>query len=845
MKHAYPADELMPLSCSGRYRGSHAPRGDIDDVLGNYSLTLIDSLDSLFLLGEYEKFEVAIKKTKEVSFDQSIFVSIFEANIRVLGGLLGGHISALAYKNKFPNKLLWYTDQLVSKAVDLADRLLPAFETKTGIPFGRINLKTGQKREGDDMSTCTACGGTLILEFGALSRLTLNPIYEKVARKAMNALWKQRNQYSNLVGTVINVENGAWHVKEAGIGAGSDSYYEYLLKAYVLLGDATFLHRFYIHYNAIKQYMVKDETTVWPLFFLNVNMNAPTQPSRAFLDSLLAFWPAMQVMHGDVKDAVVFHEMLFQMMQKYKFLPEAFTPRMEIHWPHHLLRPELIESTYFLYEATKDPYYLEVAKHVVQNLEKYTKGPCGYCAISDLSTMEKMDQMDSFFLAETCKYLFLIFSEPEDVPIDLERYIFTTEAHVLPTSLASIQFPESLQDDIRDRDSKAEDYLRDHLVCSSIRQEVVSSLQGRVNASQYLIMGEHESKWCFALSNFFECFLRALPSASELTDKLRSLIDRLRHPLRRFAKKISDPEDDIFMDPKVVRMTGIEFNNPQHLLMLKKMGIAVTIKGDRIDLVHDLNLAESPAMAEQGHNLLKQIKTTEIDQVSNQKPIPLSIISKPSFGRILFYGGPAQFGRFPSTNRVVGRLTLANPIEACSAIESTGTMYPKASLFPSLGLSQEDYSPEDVQPVKDSIVIVSRGECMFVEKARHLQDAGAIAMIVIDNVPKTTEKTQSLFSMSSEYRNGIKLDVDIPCIFLFTLEGAQLLESIRVEHARRKQPLWAHMSPVSDFGCEFSNLFFMLFFSCTIICISFATTCVPLERRNSSTVRSYNTTDKC
>ncbi|VUZ52678.1 unnamed protein product, partial [Hymenolepis diminuta] len=60
MNHAYPADELMPLSCRGRYRGKEPPRGTVDEALGNFSLSLIDSLDTLFIMGEFDEFEKAV-----------------------------------------------------------------------------------------------------------------------------------------------------------------------------------------------------------------------------------------------------------------------------------------------------------------------------------------------------------------------------------------------------------------------------------------------------------------------------------------------------------------------------------------------------------------------------------------------------------------------------------------------------------------------------------------------------------------------------------------------------------------------------------------------------------------
>ncbi len=119
-------------------------------------------------------------------------------------------------------------------AKDLADRLLPAFNTSSGLPMSRVNLRYGLTSEmlasEKGRFTCTACAGTLLLEFATLSRLTGEPVYEEKARQALDVLWDQRNRASDLVGTVINVESGEWAVKDASIGAGIDSYYEYLFK---------------------------------------------------------------------------------------------------------------------------------------------------------------------------------------------------------------------------------------------------------------------------------------------------------------------------------------------------------------------------------------------------------------------------------------------------------------------------------------------------------------------------------------------------------------------------------------------------------------------------------------
>ncbi|ETN86746.1 hypothetical protein NECAME_05834 [Necator americanus] len=122
----------------------------------------------------------------------------------------------------------------------------------------------------------------------ALSRLTGNGIYEEKARKAMDFLWGQRHRASDLMGTVLNVHSGDWVRRESGIGAGIDSYYEYCLKAYILLGDESFLERFDRHYDAIMRYVNKG-----PLF-VDVHMHRPTVATRSFMDALLAFWPGLQ-----------------------------------------------------------------------------------------------------------------------------------------------------------------------------------------------------------------------------------------------------------------------------------------------------------------------------------------------------------------------------------------------------------------------------------------------------------------------------------------------------------------------------------------------------------------------
>lgn len=111
--------------------------------------------------------------------------------------------------------------------------------------------------------------------------------------------------------------------------------------------------------------------------------------------------------------------------------------RFKVHWGQHPLRPEFLESTYFLHRATGDDHYLQVGKTVLRALQTHTKVHCGYAAVNDVRTRLHEDRMDSFVIAETFKYLYMLFGEDKDLPVKLEDYVLTTEAHFLPLSLAT------------------------------------------------------------------------------------------------------------------------------------------------------------------------------------------------------------------------------------------------------------------------------------------------------------------------------------------------------------------------------------------------------------------------
>ncbi|XP_077245578.1 glycosyl hydrolase family 47 protein isoform X2 [Tasmannia lanceolata] len=421
IEHAFPLDELRPLTCTG------------EDTLGGYALTLIDSLDTLALLGDHVRFAAAIEWIGEnLRFDIDKTVSVFETTIRILGGLLSAHLLASDYATGM--KIQSYDDQLLHLSEDLALRLLPAFETPTGIPFGSVNLLHGVD-ENESKITSTAGGGTLTLEFGVLSRLTNNPVFEQVTKNAVHGIWARRSKI-NLVGAHINVFTGEWTQKDAGIGTSIDSFYEYLLKAYLLFGCEEYLFIFQEAYKAAMHYLYSDP------WYVEVNMNSAAMVWPLF-NSLQAFWPGLQVLAGDIVPAVRTHTAFFSVWKKYGFTPEGFnlaTFSVQHGQKSYPLRPELIESTYWLFKATRDPRYLDAGRDMVASLQYGARCPCGYCHISDVESYKQEDHMESFFLAETfqVKYLWLLFdlaAGPNNlVENGPYKYIFSTEGHLLPAS---------------------------------------------------------------------------------------------------------------------------------------------------------------------------------------------------------------------------------------------------------------------------------------------------------------------------------------------------------------------------------------------------------------------------
>ena len=397
-QYAWRHDELKPLSKSYR-----------DWYSVSLYMTPVDALDTMILMG----LDDEASKTREfiannLSFDQDIYVKNFEITIRMLGGLLSSY-------------QLTGDKRLLALAEDLGNRLLPVFDSPTGMPYVNVNLKTGAV-SGEETNPAEV--GSLLIEFGTLSKLVRKPIYYDKAKRALVELYNRRSPIG-LVGSGINVRTGAWTDETSYIGGGVDSYYEYLLKGWLLFGDKDCERMWKSSIKAVNQYLADDASTGF--WYGQANMNTGKRVGTYF-GALEAFFPGELALSGDLDRAKRLEESCYRMWTKWGVEPEVLNySSMKIVEKRYALRPEVIESAYYLRHFTKDPRYVEMGQAFFNSIVKYCRTDAAYAALSDVETKAKADRMESFFLAETLKYLYLLFAQSDT--LDLTKVVFNTEAH--------------------------------------------------------------------------------------------------------------------------------------------------------------------------------------------------------------------------------------------------------------------------------------------------------------------------------------------------------------------------------------------------------------------------------
>ena len=400
VRYAWGHDDLAPLS-----------RAPSDWYAEPLLFTPVDALSTMLLMGlDAEADSARALIAERMSFDRDVSAQVFEITIRHLGGLLS------AYQTTGDARLL-------ALARDLGRRLLPAFDTPTGLPYRYVNLRTGAVR--DSLSN-PAETGTLLLEFGTLSKLTGDPVYYDVAKRALVGTFERRSALG-LVGSRINVLTGAWTSPAAHISGGIDSYYEYLLKCAILFGDPDCRRMWEASIGPVNAHLA--DTTGGALWYGVADMHTGAR-LRTTYGALDAFMPALLALGGDVGRAAQLQASSYAMWRLHGIEPERLDYRTgAVVSAGYPLRPEILESAYVLHSMTGNPVYRAMGAAIVDDLARHCRTDAGYAALRSVVTKEQADEQPSFLFAETFKYAYLLFAP--SAALDLSAVVLTTEAHPL------------------------------------------------------------------------------------------------------------------------------------------------------------------------------------------------------------------------------------------------------------------------------------------------------------------------------------------------------------------------------------------------------------------------------
>ncbi|KAI0095160.1 glycoside hydrolase [Irpex rosettiformis] len=467
--HAYErdamgADEYHPISHTGT---------NLTEA-GGIGYTVADSIDTMLIMGLREEYERAREWVEEkLDFDKDGEFNTFETTIRILGGLLSAYY-------------LTEDDLFLKKAVDLADRILPAFDTESALPLSLINLgqRKGVKDPWNPNLVSTAEVSTLQLEFKYLSELTENETYWEKAEHVMYLI--RKGHLASGLASIFMTQDGRFALAQIRLGSRGDSYYEYLLKQYLQTSKQESVYR-EMYQDAMEgiathlisrtpqgllytSELVPQRTpprgdVTWTLVpkqdhlvcFLGGSLMLGAVTTGAVVDNVSIPPKAEELTESGRRDWVNGVELIETCMRTHEtatgLAPEiahfkhpqdhinpeeapkgwyikGWTPGGETPYDaRYMLRPETVESLFIAYRLTGDEKYREYGWSIFQAIEKYCKIESGgYATILNVDEVpvKHEDKMETFYMSETLKYLYLLFTDGTVLP--LSRYVFNTEA---------------------------------------------------------------------------------------------------------------------------------------------------------------------------------------------------------------------------------------------------------------------------------------------------------------------------------------------------------------------------------------------------------------------------------
>ncbi|PBP15490.1 class I alpha-mannosidase, partial [Diplocarpon rosae] len=443
-EYAWLHDELMPVS------------GGQKDPFVGWAATLVDSLDSLYILGLKEEFAEALAALEHIDFSRpnADKVPVFEVTIRYLGGLLGawdisGHRHPI----------------LLQKARQLGDFLCQAFNTDNGLPVPYYYWKetTLAKLPGED-NVIIAQIASLSMEFVRLSQVTGDPKYAAKIQLVTNELANTQN-FTDLPGMwplIANCSGEGLSFQDSrfSLGVLADSAFEYLPKTHLL--------NYRVSHQYMDMYRTAHATFSEKLFFrplvpgnpdilMTGNMDMSNEPPRldGQFQHLACFVGGMVALGSRISNSKEELETAGRLTDGcvwgYSNTPSGIMPDFSqiepcqkggmcvwngegngykrVDDPSYQLRPEAIESVFIMYRLTADPSWLETGWRMFEAIAKHTKTSIAHARLVNVMDANPghEDSMESFWLGETLKYFYLLYSEPELVSLD--EFVLNTEAH--------------------------------------------------------------------------------------------------------------------------------------------------------------------------------------------------------------------------------------------------------------------------------------------------------------------------------------------------------------------------------------------------------------------------------
>jgi mannosyl-oligosaccharide alpha-1,2-mannosidase len=456
--HAWMKDELRPIS------------GLWKNKFGGLAATLVDSLDTLWIMGLKQEFSTAVRAVMDISFNEpknfsGERISVFETTIRYLGGLLAAY-DLSGCKDR----------RLLDKAVELGEMLYKAFDQPNRIPPNHWNAQIAFEGhpQSNNVDGCLAELGSLSLEFTHLSQLTGDMRWYDAVQRITDLLDSQQNKtrIPGLWPKHVNLNTADFTQRsDFALGAEADSAYEYLPKMMALLGghDVDQYARMWNHAaDAASEHLLFRPMTpegadillsgtadavygaglsahsehlgcfaggMWALGGRLTGSEAQVETGRRLADGCA--WAYRATPAGIAAESFMtvpcasrtrcaWNETLWAESRGSSDVPRGFT---HITNPKYVLRPEAVESIFYMWRVTGDERYKDVAWDMFQAIEGATKTRYGNAELESVlqEPAPQHDSMESFWFAETLKYLYLTFSDPGLVSLD--DYVFNTEAH--------------------------------------------------------------------------------------------------------------------------------------------------------------------------------------------------------------------------------------------------------------------------------------------------------------------------------------------------------------------------------------------------------------------------------